>query len=105
MSKVLFIDNSNVIKIPVLTVSDSGLPDLGASVSVTVMDSAGAEVSGETWPVSMAHAGAGEYKATLSDSLALTKNAVYTARVTATGSGGQKGRWNCKVVAQERPCS
>lgn len=104
MSGELFLDNSNVIKMPLLTNSATGLADTGASMSVTLLDSSGTEVAGETWPVSMAHAGAGEYRATLASAITIAVGEVYTAKVVATGSGGQTGRWNCRLRAEERWC-
>jgi hypothetical protein len=100
----LYLDNSNVIELRDLKNSVTLSADTGATVQVTITDAAGAEVSGETWPVVMAHAASGTYRATLSDALAITANRKYLAVVEATGSGGEVGVWSCPVVADVRRC-
>lgn len=101
----LYIDNSNVIELRELKNSVTGAADTGASVSVTVKDSAGDDVAGETWPVSLAHASGGTYRGTLSRSLTLTEGGVYTAVVSVTGSGAETATFNCRLRAEERRCS
>lgn len=101
----LYLDNSNVIELRDLKNSVTGNADTGATVAVTITDSAGVAVSGESWPVSMTHDSAGKYRATLSSDVALVADRLYVVLVKATGSGGQRGEWNCKVIAQDRACS
>jgi hypothetical protein len=100
----LYIDNSNVIELRELKNSATGAADTGATVSVTVKDSAGDNVAGETWPVSLTHASGGTYRGTLSDAVELVEGAVYTSVVSVTGSGGQKAVFNCRVRAEVRRC-
>lgn len=99
---VIYIDNSNVVELRSLTNSITSAVDTGATVSVTIVDSTGTAISGETWPVSMSHASSGTYRATLSSSLSLTANRAYRGVVTATGSGGEVGKWNCPIRALVR---
>jgi len=100
----LYLDNSNVVELRDLTNSVTGLADEGASVSLTITDQSGTAVTGETWPVSMAHVSNGLYRATLSESLSIVSGRKYFAVVSATGSGGQVGKWTCPVVAEVRRC-
>lgn len=100
----LYLDNSNVIELRDLTNSVTGAADTGASVQVTITDASGIELSGETWPVLMAHAFAGTYRATLSSSINLVAGRYYRAVVEATGSGSEVGKWTCNVVAASRAC-
>jgi hypothetical protein len=101
----LYIDNNAVAELKGLTNSVTGAIDTGATVNVTILDQSGTAVSGATWPVAMAHASGGTYRATLSSSLALIHGRKYTALVNATGSGGEVGEWNCPVIALDRACS
>ena len=101
----LYIDNSNVIELRELKNSATDAADTGASVSVTVKDSAGDDVAGESWPVSLAHASGGTYRGTLSSAIALTEGDVYTAVVSVAGSGGQTAKYNCRLRAEERRCN
>ena len=101
----LYLDNSNVVELRGLTNSVTNVVDTGASVSVTILDASGASVGGQVWPVSMAHASAGTYRATLSADIEIANGKRYTARVDATGSGAEVGEWNCQVIAQDRGCS
>jgi len=104
MSGVLYLDNSSVIELVGLKNSVTGTADVGASVSVTLLDSSGAQVSGETWPLTMAHVADGLYRATMSSAINLSALTKYTAMVDVVGSGGEVGNWQCKVLARARGC-
>ena len=101
----LYLDNSNVIELRSLTNSVTGAVDTGATVNVTIVDSAGTEVTGQSWPVAMGHASAGTYRATLDAAIKLIAGRKYTAIVNATGTGAEVGEWNCSVIAMDRACS
>ena len=102
----IYIDNNNVIELQALTKSVTGALDGSATVTVTVKDKAGTSVTGQTWPAAMAVvAGSpttGTYRATLDADLALTANREYVAHITATGSGGEIGKWEFPLVAAKR---
>jgi hypothetical protein len=100
----LYIDNSNVIELQDLKDVVTDTVDESASVSVTIVDKAGNEVSGENWPVPMAHDTAGTYRATLASSLSLLNNKTYYAVVDVTATGGVVGKWRCPVKALTRAC-
>jgi len=72
-----------------------------ATVTVTLTDTAGDEVSGETWPLAMSYVTSsnGKYTATLTDSLSLSPNKRYTAQVVADGGDGKKRTWYYSVLA------
>ena len=101
----LYLDNSNVIELRDLKNSVTGDADTGATVAVTITDSSGNEVGGATWPISMTHVADGKYRATLSPDVALLSDSLYLVVVEATGSGGEKGEWNCDLIAADRGCS
>ena len=102
--QILRIGNSIVVELSGLTNSVTEAVDTGATMEVTLLDSAGAEVPGATWPMAMPHAGSGDYRATLPHTVELTDDAYYTALITATGSGGEVGDWrvNCKAEPRTR---
>lgn len=87
----LYIGSGNVVEWQELTNSVTGVVDTGATMTVTLKDSAGEEVDGQVWPATMAHDAAGTYRATLEDDLDLTVGDTYTAEITVTGSGGEPG--------------
>lgn len=102
MPMTIYIDNNNVIKLLSVTNSITGAADTGATVTVTLKDSAGENVSGQTWPATMAHASGGTYRATLDADLVLQQNRKYTAHIGAIGSGGEIGHWELQLAAATR---
>jgi len=106
MSLVIYIDNNNVVELQGLTNDATDVVDTAATVTVTLKDSAGAEVSGQVWPAAMSlvseSPSTGRYRATLDADLALTSNRRYTAEIDATGSGGEIGHWEICVTAMKR---
>ena len=90
-AKVAYVLSDNEIMLDGLALSD-GTYQNDATVTVTLYDSAGVEVTGESWPLSMAYVSAsdGDYKATLADTLGVTENKKYRAVVTAVASSGLK---------------
>lgn len=104
MAQVIYNDNDNVIELAGVRNGTTGDYLDAAAVAVTLTDSAGAEVSGETWPLSMAYvAGSnGRYRATLADTLSLTAGQRYTATITADGGAGLFGKFVMDLVCQSR---
>lgn len=99
--EIIYIGNTSVIELQDLTNAVTELPETTATVTVTVYDAAGAQVTGETWPLSMTHISAGTYRATLPDDLVLTANRQYVAHVDADISG-VIGHWEKPVRAKVR---
>jgi hypothetical protein len=102
--RTLYLDNSNVIELAGLKNSVTGMADTGAAVAVTLLDSAGVAVVGETWPLTMSHANDGLYRVTLSHDIIISALSRYTAVVDVTGSGGEAATWRCSVTARTRVC-
>ena len=102
MSLIIYIENNNVITLEGLTNSATDVVDTGATVTVTLKDSTGTDVVGQTWPASMSHVAAGTYRATLDSDLTLTNNRRYTAEIDAVGSGGEVGHWEICCTARVR---
>ncbi len=104
---IIYIDNDNLIEL-------IGLKDIAldtyvndAAVAITLTDSAGDSVVGQSWPVTLNYvAGSdGDYRATLEDGLTLSVGGKYTAVVTADAGGDLLGKWTVKAVARVRGAS
>ena len=97
----LLADTDHVIEIPALS---NGLTDAvitGATVTVTVLDSDGAEVSGQSWPTAMSEDDPGQYYATLSADMSVTVGATYTAKIIADAGTGLKRTWYLPMLCVE----
>ena len=99
---IIYIDNNNLLTLTALTNCATDAVDTGATVTVTVKDSAGTNVTGQTWPATMAHVSAGTYRATLDADLILLDGRAYTACISATGSTGALGYWEFPLTAKTR---
>lgn len=88
MTQTVYIDNDNRIKLSGLKDAD-GVFQNSAVVTVTLQDSTGANITGETWPLSMPHiaGSSGDYHAVLQDALPLTNNQDITAVVDVNSAG------------------
>ena len=102
----LYIGNDNIIELSSLrnvsTSPETYIND--ATVTVTIYDANGDEVSGETWPLSLSYVSgsSGKYTATLADTLSLSVNKRYRIKLTADGGAGLKGEWHENVNAVRR---
>ena len=99
----IFINNDSLIELIGLknSLTDSYVND--ATVTVTLYDSTGAEVSGISWPLTMAYVTAsnGDYRGTLDKAVVLITGALYKAVITAL-DGINDGEWVLYLRAQER---
>ena len=86
---ILRINSDNVVEVQTLTdvVADTAITS--ALVTVTLKDSDGVNITGETWPLSMTHVAAGTYRTTLSDSLGLTVDTTVTGLFVADDGAGK----------------
>jgi len=104
MAQIIYYLNDHTIELRNLKNEVTGDYLDAATVTVTLVDSNDAEVSGETWPLTMSYVTGsnGVYRATFSDTLSLTKLAKYTAKVTADGGAGLKGYWEVPLKCLQR---
>ncbi len=105
-SQIILYQNSMLLKLNGLRDSEA-LPGVflnAATVTVTLKDSAGAEVSGETWPLTLDYIAAsdGNYSATLTDTLGVTLSGIYDAEITVDGGAGLKAFWVMPLVVKKR---
>jgi len=103
-TEILYDDNDMVIELRNLKDESAGTFVNNADVTVTLKDSSGVSVVGDTWPLSMPYVTSsnGVYRATLVDTLSVTPNASYTAIVSADGGVGKQGTWNVDVKCKTR---
>ena len=89
-----FIDNTNLLRIKGLfNVLDAVFP-AGATVTAIILDSTGAQVAGQVWPVTLNYETGtnGNYVAALEDDVAFINGSSYVAEITAL-DGASKGFW------------
>lgn len=105
--KVIYVGADNVLELQDFQnqVTSEYIND--ATVSVTLKDSASTNVTGESWPLTMVYVAAsnGKYRATLTDSLSLIEDEVYTAVVSADGGDGLAASFNCQMIGATRRCT
>ena len=98
-----FVGCGNVIEYQALKNSVTGVVDTGATVELTkIVDTAGATVTGQTFPLSMPHDAGGTYRATVSALLAIEAGSEYMAHIDATGSGGETDHREVTIRASYR---
>ncbi len=100
----IYIDNDSLIAVDSLKNSATGLYMNEATVTVTVHDSSGVAVIGQSFPVTMDYelASDGKYTATLDDALVLDEGNIYTAVINATSVSGITAKWNFQLLAVKR---
>lgn len=100
----VLVGNDNVLTVDELKNDVSGEYINGAVVTVTLVDSDGNNVAGDTWPKTLPYVAAsnGKYRATLKDTLSLTHNSEYMAKVAADAGTDLQGYWELELVARTR---
>lgn len=102
MKQIIFLDNTTSVKLLGLQADGQFIND--ATVALTLTDSAGDPVVGETWPAALQYVADsnGDYKGTVSHLVDVTKNKEYTALITAEAPDGSHAKWTTTVVPVER---
>lgn len=102
----LFTENDNVLELNgLISSTTSTYQNSGVGVVATLYTTTGSEVSGQTWPTALSYVASsnGIYRATLSNSLQVTKGDEYKATITAIASStGIKNTFSRWVEAKER---
>ncbi len=89
--QVLYISSDNLLRVDEVKNVATDAYITSATVEVTLYEEDGTtEVSGETWPVSCSYLSGtnARYHGTLPDSLSLSENTRYIAKVTINGGSG-----------------
>lgn len=103
MTDNIFINNDNRIVLTGLKNESTDAFENGATVTMTLYDSANTEVTGQSWPATLTYitASDGNYEGTLDDGLSLTDGQDYEVRITAVASGAN-GEWRKTLTAAFR---
>ena len=72
-----------------------------ATVTAQLEDEGGTQVTGETWPITLAHVTGGIYRGAAAYGVAVQEGARYVVEIVATKSGN-RATWRMPVVARER---
>lgn len=104
MAEIAFVASDNLLELDGLQdeAADSYLNS--ATVTVTLVDEDGTNVTGQSWPTTMTYVTSsnGKYQGTIEDVAALSHGAQYTAKITANGGAGLMGYWELPVQAETR---
>tara|TARA_R110000868_G_scaffold11362_2_gene55579 strand:+ start:394 stop:720 length:327 start_codon:yes stop_codon:yes gene_type:complete len=100
---VLWVANTNLVRVRKLQNQLTGVYINDATVTATLIDDAGVNVAGGSWPQAMAYeAGTdGAYVASLPSALALTNGQAVILRVSAI-QGSLTARWDIPMIALTR---
>lgn len=101
---VLYVANDHILEVRALKNELTGAALNSATVTVTLVDADGADVTGDDWPKTLSHVAnsAGVYRATLSHAMTLAEDGRYTARITADAGNGLRAYWEMECVGRER---
>ena len=106
-SLTIFRGNDNTIEFdPAGLLTDALTGDViaGATVAVTLETTAGVEIAGETWPLSMPAVSSepGNYRAILVDTLSLAAVQEAVAILTADNGADARGAWRLRCPVTDR---
>lgn len=100
----IYYGNDMVLDLADLTSETTGLNVNSASVTVTLVDAAGANVVGDSWPKAMIYVTGsnGIYRTSLLDTLSLTIGARYKAKISANAGTNLQGFWEKDLICRVR---
>ncbi len=103
-AKAIYLSNDHLLELRGLKniATDAYIDD--ATVTAILVDEDDAQVSGQTWPLALSYvAGSdGIYRGTLTDSLSLTVDRVYTAQITVSGGSNLAAYWEIVLKGATR---
>lgn len=100
----VFVANTNVLELQGLKNAILDTYINSADILVTVKTEAGVEVTGVTWPIDMPYvaASSGDYRAILSNSIALVAKSKYSAFIEVDGGPDLIGHYEFPFTAETR---
>ena len=100
----VFVNNTNMLELLRLKSAVENTYINDAAVNVTVKTTAGANVSGQTWPLLLTYVpgSSGDYRGVLSENLAFAANTTYVAVVHANAGINRVGHWEVPFVPRVR---
>ena len=101
--EVLYIDNDMVVEVNGLQDPTDSSYQNAATVTCTIQDRAGTEVSGIGWPLSLSYVTAsnGVYRATIDKAAVFAEGAQYEAIITVVSST-LDAKWTVPCIANTR---
>jgi len=91
-------NSDNIVEVDKLTDQLGGQLISGATVSVTVKDTVGNDLAGETWPVAMPEVSAGLYRGNLPDTLVLDGKKIVIATFVADAGSALHREWCVEYI-------
>lgn len=100
---ILYQANDTIIEVAGLKNEVTGAFVNNATVNVTLLDSVGALVTGQTFPLTLAYVAVSDavYRAKLNFGLVLTPNGKYSANVNVLADG-LVANWSIDVICKKR---
>lgn len=105
MAELAYVGNDNIVELNGLQDIDDNYINNASVTLITVEDSLGNAVTGQTFPVTMAYVAAsnGVYRAVMEDTLALTHQSSYVAKVDVDAvTQGLQAHFELEFVARIR---
>jgi hypothetical protein len=101
--KTLYIGNDNIVSISGLTNAATNAVVNDATVMLSLSDTSGNAVAGQSFPVAMNYVATsdGDYAFNLQSDLQLRHNTVYVAQITVNSSGIDAA-WEFQLKAEKR---
>lgn len=92
-TQVLFYLNDNLVEVLGLTNAATGAFIDSATVTCSLVDSAGSPVTGATNISLITLGSGGDYRGTIPDTASIERSDTYVAQITADGGAGLMGYW------------
>ncbi len=100
-AKVWFVNNDMIIEVVATDkITDASIDD--ATVEATLKDSAGTDVTGISWPVSVPFISDGLYRVSVDKAAAVIDGDGYTLEIDFTTPGGVDAFWELPVGGETR---
>ena len=103
--KAIYDKNDNTIKALGLKIESTGVYlDGDDTVTVTLKDLAGTNLTGQSWPLTLAYVAAsnGDFTGVLLAALALTSSQEIVAEISVAELGGLVAFWKLPLIVRER---
>jgi hypothetical protein len=103
-AEVLWDHNDTIVEIRGLENEVTGESINDATVTCTLYDAEDAEVTGQSWPLSLTYvtSSAGVYRATLPYGIGIVPASGYTLQVDVDAGAGLRGQWRIPCVCRVR---
>jgi len=101
---IIYINNDNLLSVENLKNAATDVYINDATVTATLKNSAGGNVTGQSWPLTLAFVSSsnGDYKGILEDGLTLTEGTTYTALINVNAGNDQIANWSILFNAAKR---